>query len=92
MTDGTVEEKVDKNVGVEGSNPHRDCRFVRFLERQKPTILTFKYRQKPIKTTKKCKGFDRFWRGKTDENRQFLCLNPTKISTQEFVEIYRLKH
>ena len=34
--------------------------FVKLSERQKPTILTFKYRRKPIKTTKKLKGFDRF--------------------------------
>ena len=57
--------------------------LARFLERQKPTVLTFKYRGKLIKTTKKKrKGFDRIWQIKTDENRQILCLNRKKFSTR----------
>ena len=51
-----MQEKVDSNSGVEGSNPDRDCHFVRFLEQQKRTILTFKKPTNPIKTTKKTKG------------------------------------
>ena len=27
MTGGAVEEKVDTNLGVQGSNPHSDCHF-----------------------------------------------------------------
>ena len=53
MTSGAVEEKVASNIGVLGSNPGRDCLVSEIFRMAKPTILTLKYRRKPIKTTKK---------------------------------------
>ena len=56
MTSGAVEEKVASNIGVQGSNHGRDCPVSEIFRMAKPTILTLKYRRKPIKTTKKTQG------------------------------------
>ena len=53
MTSGAVEEKMASNIGVQGSNPGRDCPVSEIFRMAKPTILTLKCRQKPNKTMKK---------------------------------------
>ena len=72
MTSVAVEEKVASDIGVQGSNPGRDCQVCEIFRMAKTDDSLLKYRRKPIKTTKKRKGFDRFWRSKSDENRRFL--------------------
>ena len=70
-----MEEKVDSNIGFEGSNHDRNCHFCKVFRTSKTDDSYVYYRRKTIKTM----GFDRFWRIKIDKNRQFLCLNPKKI-------------
>ena len=62
-----MEQKVASNLGLGVRILTKKLSFVRFLERKKPMLPMFKYRLKPIKTTKQRKDFDRFWRPKTDK-------------------------
>ena len=70
MSSGAVEEKLESNIGVQGSNPGRDCQFCEIFRMAKTDDSYVKI---PTKTDqndeKKRKGFDRFWRSKSDENR-----------------------
>ena len=73
MNSGAVEEKVDSNIGVQGSNPGSDCQFCEIFRMAKTDDFYVKIPTKIDQNDeKKRKGFDRFWRSKSDENRRFL--------------------
>ena len=73
VTKGAVEEKVASKLGVQGSNPGRDCPVCEIFRMAKTDDSYVKI---PTETDqndeKKRKGFDRFWRSKSDKNRRFL--------------------
>ena len=83
MTSGAVEEKVDSNIGVEGSNPGRDCQLCAIFRMAKTDDS---YVKKPTKTdhndeknVRALIGFGEVEATKTDD---FLCLNPKNFSTR----------
>ena len=73
MASGAVEEKVASNIGVQGSNPGRYCPVCEIFRMAKTDDSYVKIPTKADQNDeKKRKGFDRFWRSKSDENRRFL--------------------
>ena len=83
MTSGAVEEKVASNIGVEGSNPGRDCPVSEIFRMAKPTILTLKYLPKTDQNDEKnVRALIGFGEVKASETDDFLCLNPKNFSTR----------
>ena len=61
-------------------------RFLR-LETMKTYAFYVLNRQKPIKTTKtKRRGFNQFWRSKTDKNLRFLLFESGETLNTEFIK------
>ena len=83
MTSGAVEEKGDSNLGVQGSNPKRDCQFCEIFRMAKTddsyVKIPTKSDQIDEKNVSALIGFGEVKATKTDD---FLCLNPKNFSTR----------
>ena len=86
MTSGAVEEKVASNIGVQGSNPGRDCPFCEIFRMAKTddsyVKIPTKTDQNDEKNVRALIGFGEVKATKTDD---FLCLNPKNFSTRDLI-------
>ena len=84
MTSGAVEEKVASNIGVQGSNPGRDCQCCEIFRMAKTddsyVKIPTKTDQNDENNVRALIGFGEVKATKTDD---FLCLNPKNFSTRE---------
>ena len=83
MTSGAVEEKVACIIGVQGSNPGRDCLVCANFRMAKTdgsyVKIPTKNDQNDEKNVRALIGFGEVKASKTDD---FLCLNPKNFSTR----------
>ena len=83
MTSGAVEENVASNIGVQGSNPGRDCLVCEIFRMAKTDDSYVKIPtnadQNDEKNVRALIGFGEVKATKTDD---FLCLNPNNFSTR----------
>ena len=88
MTIGAVEEKVARNIGVQGPNPGRDCPVCEIFRMAKTddsyVKIPTKTDQNDEENVRALIGFGEVKATKTDD---FLCLNRKNFSTR--VEISR---
>ena len=96
MTSGAVEEKVASNIGVQGSNPDRDCPVWAMFRMAKTDdsyvkIPTKTGQNDEKKNVRALIGFGEVKATKTDD---FLCLNPKNFSTRVigFLEVNYKKY
>ena len=86
MNSGAVEEKVDRNIGVQGSNPGRDYQFCEIFRMAKTddsyVKIPMKTDQNDEKNVRALIGFGEVKGTKTDD---FLCLNPKNFSTRVLI-------
>ena len=84
MTRGAVEEKVASNIGVQGSNPDRDCPVCEIFRMAKThdyyVKIPMETDQNDEKNVRDLIGFGEVKATKTDD---FLCLNPKNFSTRD---------
>ena len=84
MTNGAVEEKVASNIGVQGSNPGRDCTVCEIFRMAKTDDSYVKI---PTKTDQNDENNVRaligFSEVKATKKEDFLCLNPKIFSTRD---------
>ena len=82
MPSGAVKEKVASNIGVQGSNPGRDCQVCEIFRMSKIddsyVKIPTKTHQNDEKNVRALIGFGEVKATKTDD---FLCLNPKNFST-----------
>ena len=83
MTSGAVVEEVARNIGVQGSNPGRDCPVCEIFTMAKTddsyVKMPTKTDQNDEKNVRALIGFGEVKPTKTDD---FFCLNPKNFSTR----------
>ena len=84
MADGALQKKVDSTLGVKGSNHDRAVNFVGFRKTKTDDSYVYIPTETDQNDEKNIRALIGFDEKKTDENRQFICSNPTKFSTRVF--------
>ena len=87
MTSGAVEEKVASNIGVQSSNPGRDCPVCEIFRMAKTDDSYVKIPTKTYQNDEKnVRGLIGFGEVKTTKTDDFLCVNPKNFSTRGHID------